>query len=217
MRRHSIAAPVTLEGIGLHLGVPCRLTFRPAAGGERVVFRRTDLAGSPTIPAHVDHAVLSERHTQLGQGESALHTVENVLASVAAHEIDDLVIEMDGPEPPILDGSAGPYFDALGAAGIVDRPGQVRFVELARPLSIGEGGATYQALPAAALELAVTIEFPHPLIGHQACAFTITRETFGRELAYARTFGFVREVEELRRKGLIKGGAIDNAIGLDDQ
>ena len=111
--RHSIAAPVTLEGIGLHLGQPCRLTFRPADGGAGISFRRVDLPDAPPIPARVEHAVLTERRTQLGAGEHAFHTVEHVLAVVMAHEIDDLLIEMDGPEPPILDGSAQPFFEAL--------------------------------------------------------------------------------------------------------
>ncbi len=114
-RRQTIARPVSLEGIGLHLGVPARLTFRPAPDGTGVVFRRTDLPGHPAIPAQVDRAVLTERRTQLAGSEAGaeLHTVEHVLAAVCAADIDDLWIDVDGPEPPILDGSAAPFFEAL--------------------------------------------------------------------------------------------------------
>src|SRR6185437_4885287 len=142
--RHSIQSAVTLEGIGLHLGRTCRLTFRPADGGTGIVFRRMDLDGQPEIPARIEHAVLSERRTQLGDGEAGLHTVEHVLAAVAAHRIDDLVIEMDGPEPPILDGSARPYFEALRCARIADRPGTVQYLALRRPVTLVEGESQYE-------------------------------------------------------------------------
>jgi len=215
--RHSIQSAVTLEGIGLHLGRTCRLTFRPADGGTGIVFRRMDLDGQPEIPARIEHAVLSERRTQLGDGEAGLHTVEHVLAAVAAHRIDDLVIEMDGPEPPILDGSAQPYFEALRCARIADRPGTVQYLALRRPVTLVEGESKYEVLPAPELSLRVTVDFPHPLIGRQTCDVTVTPETFARELAPARTFGFVREVEALRAKGLIRGASVDNAVVLDDE
>ena len=215
-RRHSIAQAVSLDGVGLHLGRTCRLTFRGAEAGRGVVFRRVDLPGEPVVPALVEHAVLTERRTQLGEGEGAIHTVEHVLAAVSAREIDDLLIDMDGPEPPILDGSAGPYFEALAAAGTVDRPGAVEYLELRRSIRISEGGSSYEAHPAGALELEVTIDFPHPLIGRQCGRYELTMESFARELAGARTFGFVHEVEMLRRKGLIRGASVENAVVLDD-
>jgi UDP-3-O-[3-hydroxymyristoyl] N-acetylglucosamine deacetylase/3-hydroxyacyl-[acyl-carrier-protein] dehydratase len=215
-RRNSIRDSISLEGVGLHLGEPCRLTFRPADAGTGIVFRRIDLPGEPVTPALVKHAVLSERRTQLGTGDQALHTVEHVLAAVAAHEIDDVVIEMDGPEPPILDGSALPFFEALSRAGLAPRSGQVRYLTLPDRLTVTDGESVYEAEPAPALSLRVTIEFPPPLIGRQSCDFAITPETFARELAPARTFGFVREVDALRARGLILGGSTENAIVLDD-
>lgn len=214
--RHSISERVTLEGIGLHLGRTCRLTFVPAAGGTGVVFRRIDLAGSPEIPAHVDQAVVSERRTQLADGDRGLHTVEHVLAAVAALEIDDLIIEMDSAEPPILDGSAEQYAQALTQAGIADRPGKVEYLDLARQVSVRDGASEYVAYPARDLQVKVTIEFPHPLIGRQTCEYRVTGETFTRELARARTFGFVHEVEALRSKGLIQGASTENAVVLDE-
>ena len=213
--RQTIGHAVSLEGVGLHLGVPCRLTFEPAATGSGVAFRRSDLPHAAPVPALVDRAVLSERRTQLGSGPEALHTVEHVLAAVAALGVDDLMIAMDGPEPPILDGSARPFYDALVAAGVVPNRGRAAFLDLSEPVRVIDGESVYEALPADALSVAVTIDFPHPAIGRQAFECAVTRESFGRELSGARTFGFVHEVEALRAKGLIQGASTENAVVLD--
>ena len=134
--RRTIAASVTLEGVGLHLGQPCRLTFVPAPSGTGLRFRRTDLPGAPETPVHVGVAVAAERRTQLGEGAAALHTVEHVLAAVAGLSIDDLIIGMDGPEPPILDGSAEPFRAALVGAGIVSQQGAPTILRLREPVRV---------------------------------------------------------------------------------
>ena len=205
-----------LEGIGLHLGVPCRITFQPAPTKQGIVFRRTDCPGSPRIRAHVSEVSGSERSTQLGKGAHAIHTVEHVLAAVTGLGIDDITIEMNGPEPPILDGSAAPFLDALTDAGVAAVEGEPEFLDLSEPVRIIDGASVYEAYPSERLELDVTIEFPHPLIGKQSRRFTITEESFASELSRARTFGFVHEVDALRSKGLIKGASLDNAVVLDD-
>ena len=205
-----------LEGIGLHLGVECRITFQPAARKQGIVFRRTDCPGSPPIRAHVSEVSASERRTQLGKGAHAVHTVEHVLAAVTGMGIDDVTIDMDGPEPPILDGSAAPFFTALADAGLAAIEGEPEFLELSEPVRIIDGASVYEAYPSEKLELDVTIEFPHPLIGKQSRRFTVTEESFANELSRARTFGFVHEVDSLRSKGLIKGASLDNAVVLDD-
>jgi UDP-3-O-[3-hydroxymyristoyl] N-acetylglucosamine deacetylase/3-hydroxyacyl-[acyl-carrier-protein] dehydratase len=214
--RNTIAAPATVAGVGLHLGVECRLTFRPAPSGAGIAFRRTDLPDAPTIPAHVDAAVLTERRTQIGQDPVSVHTVEHVLAAVGALELDDLLIELDGPEPPIGDGSARPFLDALRGAGLAQQPGTVTYLELREPVRFADGVAEYEAYPSRELELDVTIDFPHAMIGRQAGTYRVTPAQFERELAGARTFGFVSEVEALRAMGLIKGASTKNAVVLDD-
>jgi UDP-3-O-[3-hydroxymyristoyl] N-acetylglucosamine deacetylase / 3-hydroxyacyl-[acyl-carrier-protein] dehydratase len=214
--RNTIAAPSSVDGVGLHLGVSCRLTFHPARSGTGIVFRRSDLPNSPTIPAHVDSAVLSERQTQLGEDPVSVHTVEHVLAAVGALEIDDLVIELNGPEPPIADGSAKPFFDALRSAGIASQSGSVQYLELREPVRFADGDAEYEAYPAETLDLDVTIDFPHKHIGRQRGRYRISPDRFAAELAPARTFGFVHEVEALRSRGLIKGASTKNAVVLDD-
>jgi UDP-3-O-[3-hydroxymyristoyl] N-acetylglucosamine deacetylase/3-hydroxyacyl-[acyl-carrier-protein] dehydratase len=214
--RKTLARPAVLEGIGLHLGVPCKITFQPAPANQGIVFRRTDCAGSPRIRAHVSEVSASERRTQLGKGEHSVHTVEHVLAAVAGMGIDDVTIDMNAPEPPILDGSAAPFVEALSAAGLAELAGEPDFLDLTEPVRIIDGASVYEAYPAAQLELDVTIEFPHPLIGKQSLSFVLTQESFTTELARARTFGFTHEVDALRDKGLIKGASLDNAVVLDD-
>jgi len=205
-----------LEGIGLHLGVPCKITFQPAQAKQGIVFCRTDCAGLPRIRAHVSEVSGSERRTQLGKGEHAVHTVEHVLAAVSGLGIDDLTIDMDGPEPPILDGSAAPFVAALSEAGLAAVDGEPEFLDLTEPVRIIDGASVYEAYPSERLELDVTIEFPHPLIGKQFRRFIVTQDSFASELSRARTFGFVHEVEALRDRGLIKGASLDNTVVLDD-
>lgn len=216
MSRKTVARPAVLEGIGLHLGVQCRITFQPAPARQGIYFRRTDCPGLPRIRAHVSEVSGSDRSTQLGKGAHAVHTVEHVLAAVTGMGIDDVTIDMDGPEPPILDGSAAPFLAALSEAGLASLEGEPEFLDLREPVRIIDGSSVYEAYPCDRLELDVTIEFPHPLIGKQSRRFTITKETFAAELSRARTFGFVHEVDALRAKGLIKGASLKNAVVLDD-
>ena len=216
MSRKTLARPAILEGVGLNLGVPCKITFQPAPARQGIFFRRTDCAGLPRIRAHVSEVSASERRTQLGKGEYVVHTVEHVLAAVTGMCIDDVTIDMDGPEPPILDGSAAPFVAALSEAGLANLDGEPDFLDLTEPVRIIDGASVYEAYPTEQLELDVTIEFPHPLIGKQSRRFVVTQETFASELSRARTFGFVHEVDALRAKGLIKGASLNNAVVLDD-
>ena len=216
MKRRTIARPVSLEGIGLHLGEACRLTFLPASSGAGIVFRRKDLSGAPTIRAHASQAVLTERHTQLGEDPVSVHTVEHVLAAVAGCGIDDVEIELNAGEPPIMDGSSAPFLDALTSAGIIEHSGDVQYITVRRRLTFSDGESTYEVCPAPELELNVSIDFPHVVIGRQQSCYRITPERFARDIAPARTFGFMHEVESLRAKGLIQGASLDNAIVLDE-
>jgi UDP-3-O-[3-hydroxymyristoyl] N-acetylglucosamine deacetylase/3-hydroxyacyl-[acyl-carrier-protein] dehydratase len=214
--RRTIRERRSLDGVGLHLGRQCQLTFAPAAPGAGVVFRRVDLAGHPETRAHVDLARLSERRTQLGDGDGGLHTIEHVLAAVAGSGIDDLVIEMNASEPPILDGSARPFLEALRSGGVVEHGGKIDVLRLGECVRVVDGDSVYVAYPSTELELEVAIDFPHPLIGAQTGKWRVTEQIFADELAGARTFGFVREVEALRAKGLIQGASTANAVVLDE-
>jgi len=140
-----------------------------------------------------------------------------VLAAVAGLEIDDLEIVLDGPEPPIMDGSAAPFAEALERAGYVEQSGTVPVLRLRQSVRVVDGESVYEAHPAPTLELQVEIDFPHPLIGKQRGCYRVTPRTFERELSRARTFGFVHEVEALRAKGLIQGASTQNAVVLDER
>jgi len=216
MSRRTIARPVSLEGIGLHHGAACQLSFHPAPSGSGISFRRTDLPGSPTIPALAERAVLTDRRTQLGEEPLAVHTVEHVLAAVAGCGIDDVEIALNAAEPPIMDGSAAPFVEALLGAGFTEQAGDVKHLTLRTPMRLVDGDSIYEASPSSNLDLDVTIDFPHAMIGRQQTSMRVTHDSFVKELASARTFGFVHEVEALRGMGLIKGATLDNAVVLDD-
>jgi len=215
--RRSIADRASLRGTGLHTGAATEATFLPAPAGQGIMFRRIDLRGKPEIPARLTEVEAVERRTALGHGESTIHTVEHVLAAVAAHEIDDLTVEVTGPELPILDGSVQPYFDALAAAHPVEIGGTPVVLTVQAPFTLTEGDSSYVVAPAKDYRLTVTIEWPHPLIGRQAGSYEVTADAFARDLAGARTFGFTSEIADLQAKGLIKGASNASAIVLDER
>jgi UDP-3-O-[3-hydroxymyristoyl] N-acetylglucosamine deacetylase/3-hydroxyacyl-[acyl-carrier-protein] dehydratase len=206
-----------VAGTGLHTGATTEATFRPAPAGSGVVFRRADLADAPQVPARLTEVEALERRTAIGRGPLTIHTVEHLLAAVAAHEIDDLLVELTGPEPPIVDGSVQPYFEALAKAGPVEVEGEPTVLTVAAPFTVTEGDASYVVAPAKTLRLTVTIEWAHPLIGRQAGTYDVTPETFARDLAPARTFGFTSEIDGLKARGLIKGATASNTIVLDER
>jgi UDP-3-O-[3-hydroxymyristoyl] N-acetylglucosamine deacetylase/3-hydroxyacyl-[acyl-carrier-protein] dehydratase len=216
MTRRTIAAPARVSGTGLHLGQAVTLEFRPAETDAGIVFERTDLPGSPRVPARLDYVTETDRRTQLGHGDAVCYTVEHVLAAVMAAGIDDVLIALDGPEPPILDGSAQPFYDALTAAGTRASGGAVRVLELAEPVRVIDGDSVYEAFPARELALDITVDFPHPTIGRQQGRYRSGNGALARELVPARTFGFMREVDMLRAQGLIQGATLETSIVLDD-
>ena len=215
LRRQTIARSASVSGVGLHLGQQVTLRFEPAPPQSGVVFVRGDRDGAEPVRALAAIAELAERRTQLGVGDSAFHTVEHVLAAVGALEIDDLRVVMDAAEPPIVDGSARAFVDALLGAGVVQHGGPARYLSVAAPIRVVDGESVYEASPCPRLQLDVSIAFPHPLIGEQAIKLALTAESFTSELAGARTFGFVDEVEALRAAGLIQGASTENAVVLD--
>ncbi len=215
--RRSIKQKAAVSGTGLHTGARTEATFLPAPAGQGIVFRRVDLAGTPEVAARLSEVEAVERRTAIGKGASTIHTVEHVLAAVAAHEIDDVTVELSGPEPPILDGSFEPYFEALAKAGPTETSGEPVILTVPAPFTVTEGDSSYVVAPARELRLTVTIEWPHPLIGRQSGSFTVSPQTFAAELARARTFGFASEIEGLKAKGLIKGASATNAILLDER
>jgi UDP-3-O-[3-hydroxymyristoyl] N-acetylglucosamine deacetylase/3-hydroxyacyl-[acyl-carrier-protein] dehydratase len=214
--RRSIARAAEVNGTGIHTGTKTKVVFRPAPAGEGIVFRRTDLPGQPRIPALAANVSGVERCTALASGEASVSTVEHVLAAVAAHGLDDVLIDLDGPEPPNGDGSAQPFYQALAGAGPAQLEGSATTYRVQAPLTVQEDDASYLVAPNGALRLTVTIEWPHPLIGRQSGCYDITPDGFGANLAAARTFGFAAEQETLKAKGLGKGAVEGSGILLSE-
>ena len=217
-KQQTLAGEARLEGVGLHTGAAVELVFRPAADDAGVVFRRTDVDGCPGIPARLDHVSSTDRGTSLAIGETAVQTVEHLMAAIAALEIDNLQIDVAGPEIPILDGSFAPFFAALSAAGVQAQGTTARYLAADGPVTArASGGASYVATAFDGLRISATIEFDHPRIRRQFGSFDVTTANFERALAGARTFGFRREAEALQARGLARGATLENAIILDDE
>ncbi|HEU5208502.1 MAG TPA: UDP-3-O-acyl-N-acetylglucosamine deacetylase [Longimicrobiales bacterium] len=216
--QQTIGGEATLEGVGLHTGSTARLTFLPAEANAGIRFRRVDLDGRPELQARLQHVASTDRGTTLAQGDVRVHTIEHVLAAVSALGIDNIIIEIDGPEIPILDGSFQPFFEALETAGLNAQGVPPHVIRLNAPVSIGERGSpSYSALPAEHLRISTTIEFDHPLIRRQFGSWDVSPDAFRAELSAARTFGFMNEAEALRARGLAQGVTLDNAVVLNDE
>ena len=217
-RQWTVAKDITLEGTGVHSGEAATLTFRPADAGSGIRFRRTDLPGEPQIPASLDYVVKTDLGTTLGQGEAHVLTVEHVLAALYSQGVDNAIVELSGPEVPIRDGSFRDYVAALADAGIREQEAEIRVVRVDAPLSVAGGdGESYVVTPSAGLRISATIDFEHPLIGRQFGSFHVDPDTFGNELAPARTFGFRADAEALHARGLALGASLDNTVVLDDE
>jgi UDP-3-O-[3-hydroxymyristoyl] N-acetylglucosamine deacetylase / 3-hydroxyacyl-[acyl-carrier-protein] dehydratase len=215
--RRTLRRSACVHGTGLHTGSAVEAICQAAPPGQGIVFRRTDLPGEPDIPARLNEVQSTERRTVLGRGETVVQTVEHLLAAAAALQIDDLTIELNGPEPPIGDGSFSPYLNALQEAGIVEQPGEPVVYRVTTPFDLVEGDSSYVVAPAKDLRLTTTIEWSHPLIGRQTGSYDITPASFATEIAEARTFGFLREAEALRARGLALGAALESTLVLSDE
>jgi UDP-3-O-[3-hydroxymyristoyl] N-acetylglucosamine deacetylase/3-hydroxyacyl-[acyl-carrier-protein] dehydratase len=215
-RQRTLAGEHTLEGVGVHSGAHASLTMGPAtAGGVR--FRRVDLIGSPDIPADLDHVVACEMGTSLGAGEARVQTVEHVMAALYAGGVDHAVIALRGPEAPILDGSFQRYLAAVSDVGTVELEAPAEIISVHGRLTVSTpAGSSYSVTPAADLRVSATIDFEHRSIGRQHSTFAMSEESFRREIAPARTFGFHHDAKALRARGLAQGTSLENTIVLDD-
>jgi len=216
-RQQTIRTEATLEGVGLHSGEQIRLRVLPAEPNRGIVFRRVDLDPPVEVPADIDLVVDTERGTTLGLGDVRIRTVEHLMAAISGLGIDNVVVEMDAEEPPAADGSAAPFVQMLRKAGIEEQSAVARVLRVDEPFTVEEGDSSFVMAPASGFEVAATIEFDHPLVSRQFGSFRIDPDRFEREIAGARTFGFLHEVEGLRARGLALGGSLSNAVVLTDE
>ncbi|MBW2269286.1 MAG: UDP-3-O-[3-hydroxymyristoyl] N-acetylglucosamine deacetylase [Deltaproteobacteria bacterium] len=213
-RQRTLAEPVSCSGVGLHSGGPAALTLRPARPDTGIVFECPDGA---VLPARAASVVSTRLATTLGVGAARVGTVEHVLAALWGLGVDNARIVVDGPEVPAMDGSAAAFVYLVRVAGLVEQSPAVRVMRVRKPIAVTDGARRIRVDPAPELRVTYRIDFAHPSIGRQA--FECTGDDpvrFERELAGARTFGFLREVQALRGVGRARGGSMSNTLVLDD-
>lgn len=212
-QQSTIAQEVSLEGVGLHTGNPSKLTFRPAPANAGIRFFRTDLPGSPMIPARLGFVVTTVRGTNLGLGEAKVHTVEHVLSALTGLGIDNADILVSANEPPIMDGSSMPFVEALLRAGIKPLDAPKRWLHLPHEVTYtAKDGARYRATPSDKFEIVATLLHDHPMMPKMTMTMAVDMESYLAEVAKARTFCFEHEVAYLKSQGLAQGGTLENAI-----
>jgi len=211
-RRRTIAREVRATGTALHAGVPVTMILSPAQSGQGVVFRRADLDVS--IPARYDRVSETRLGTVIGEGSAKVGVVEHLMAATAGLEIDDLTVSLDGPEPPILDGDALSYLELLESAGTSEQQARRKAVKVLKPVRVKSGDAQASLLPADELSYAYELSFP--VIGEQYFEFVFSRAGFKAQIAPARTFGFLKELETLNQMNMALGASLANTLALDD-
>ncbi|MFN7824337.1 MAG: UDP-3-O-acyl-N-acetylglucosamine deacetylase [Pseudobdellovibrionaceae bacterium] len=213
----TIRSRVQVQGVGLHSGKPCTLTFVPAPPNTGVYFVRGDIKERPSLKVFAELVSATGYATTLGSDLFSVATVEHCLSALSALRVDNLFIELDGPEIPIVDGSALPFLTAIQKVGLVEQEQPRKYCYVTQPVYFSEGEKQAYVVPYHGLRLTVTIDFPHPAIGRQKLDLDINENNFKKEIAPARTFGFLKDVEALQARGLALGGSLDNAIVLDDE
>jgi UDP-3-O-[3-hydroxymyristoyl] N-acetylglucosamine deacetylase/3-hydroxyacyl-[acyl-carrier-protein] dehydratase len=218
MNQRTIKKAVQLSGVGLHTGQEVNLTFKPAPEGHGYIFQRVDLDGAPSVYADVNRVISTQRGTTIKQGKAVVHTVEHALSALSGMGLDNVLIEIDGPEVPILDGSAAPFVQALKEAGIEEQSKEKDYFVVEEPIVYKDEktGAELVALPKDQFEVVALIDFNSPVLGQQYANFNGTTD-YSEEIAPCRTFVFLHEVEFLFEQNLIKGGDLDNAIVIADR
>ncbi len=213
MQQHTLAGDVTQSGIGLHSGAQVQVRIRPAPIDSGRYFVRVDRPNSPRIPARFSSVGDTTLSTELvGIDEAKVRTVEHLLAALTGLGISNARIELDGPEVPLLDGSALEWVRSIQAAGIIEQTAPQATLTIDSPLWVREGDMFVVAMPHPTLKLSYGIDFDHPAIGQQWFSWDASPASFATDIAPARTFGFAHQVEQLRQLGLIKGGSLDNAL-----
>jgi UDP-3-O-[3-hydroxymyristoyl] N-acetylglucosamine deacetylase len=212
--QRTLKAPISCVGTGVHSGKRVSMTLRPAPANHGIAFRRTDLRRD--IRARYDSVVDTRLSTVLGDGGARVATVEHLMAALAGCGIDNVVVELDGPEPPILDGSAAPFVFLLDCAGSVEQDAPRSAIEIRKTVRVTDGDAFAELRPGTAgLEMALSIDYAAAAIGRQALSLHLNTTTFRQELARARTFALIEDVDQLRAAGLAQGGSLDNAVVVD--
>ena len=213
--QRTLRRPISCAGIGLHSGSKVTLSLKPAPVDAGIRFRRSDLGGIE-IPATVGHVGGINHATGLTRDTVSVHTVEHLLAAFVSLGIDNAVVELNSPEVPIMDGSAAPFTYLIQEAGVKQLAAPRRYLKVLRPLSLSMGDKRIALYPSDHFKVSYSIAFDHPLLRHQSRTILVTEDSFLEEIAPARTFGFLEEVEMMRQQGLALGGSLENAVVIGD-
>ncbi len=216
IQQRSLQRAVTVSGVGLHTGAQVSVRLVPAPVNHGLVFCRVDLPEKPLIPVRADTLVDTSLATTVGIGNVRVGTIEHLIAALAGLGIDNVRMEVDGPEVPIMDGSSEPFAKAIGEAGVRAQTEPKSFLVIKKTVSVTEGDKTATFSPAKRFRIDCTIDFRHPLIRDQQYSIEFTDRSFISEIAPARTFCFRRDVEQMRALGLARGGSLENAVVVDD-
>jgi UDP-3-O-[3-hydroxymyristoyl] N-acetylglucosamine deacetylase len=215
--QHTLAGSAVCSGVGVHSGQRVRMAIRPAPAGSGVVFVRSDITDRDNrIPVSAETVGRTQLNTEIFNAAGVtVSTIEHVMAAFAALGVDNVLVDVDGPEVPIMDGSALPFVQLLDRAGRRRQDVARRFIQILDPVEVVDGDKRAALLPADAFEVDFEIAFDSAVVGRQRIDLQVTERSFREELASARTFGFLKDVEALRRVGLARGGSFDNVIVID--
>ncbi len=210
----TLKSPIHCTGVALHSGATVSMTLHPADIDSGIVFKRTDIAGGGAlIPAKWNRAVGTRLCTTLGNDDGVtIGTVEHLMAALAGCGIDNALVEVGGPEVPIMDGSAEPFVFLIECAGVVEQPAPRRVIRILKPITVSDGGYSASLFPGGGFSVHFEIDFDSAAVSRQTISLGMGNGSFKKELARARTFGFLNDVEKLRAAGLIRGGSLDNAV-----
>lgn len=216
--QYTVKRTVSCCGVGLHTGRTVNLTISPAPANSGIQFVRSDLAGRPTIPARVERVVDTTLATTIGDGRNKISTTEHLMAALRGCGIDNAVIDLDSHEVPIMDGSAGPFVFLIQSAGLEEQDAAKKFIRILREVTVEEGDKRATFLPFDGFKVSFEIDFDHPVLRNrtQSASVDFSSTSFVKEVSRARTFGFMRDIEYLRKHNLALGGSVENAIVVDE-
>ena len=211
-RQRTLKSSIQCTGTALHSGAKVTMTLRPAEPGTGVTFYRTDIAGSAPIPADWQHVTETRLCTTVGSDGMMVSTIEHLMAALSGCEIDNAIIEINGAEVPVMDGSAEPFVFLIECAGVVEQNAPRRAIRVLKPITVQDGPRTVSLAPADTFCVSFAIDFDSPAVARQECTFRLVNGTFKSEICRARTFGFLDEIDEMLAAGLARGGSLDNAV-----
>lgn len=207
---------ITLTGVGVHSGRQTTITLRPAEAGTGIIFHRVDLVPPVSIEAAAANVVNTRLNTTIGKNGAVVSTIEHLMAALRCFGVDNAHIDIDGPEVPIMDGSAAPFVEAMRCAGVKSLSRPKKYLVLKKPVTVAEGDKKVSIIPSRFFKVSFDMHFSHPAVASQFLSMTLSEKEFVAEFAPARTFGFLAEVETLKANGLALGGSLENAVVIGD-